>query len=576
MNKKEVKSKSRNLFGKNITPIRSLPTYVMPDVEKAQETFVKELNAPGGGGVEIFQSPPAQTLDERIAKVKSLKKRSKQELVDIVADDKLFRYDKKLKSAVKDTTKEFLTTNAFTTLVHDVVLSEAATAYHDMHKKMAEESDEVSYLNRKCAEQAMELHRLQERIVAMEKSNQQSQPSSHQPPAESHRPPAEQPIDLEQDRVQLSESYDELVDYGPIDDFLLEPTPQGEQLEDNSTSDNLITDNLMSSSLAKRVSTFEATNNLTANRANALEATSLARGPMDYPNPPVPPEYPVPQRTMDFPATSPSVIVTTQSEIPFIMDTINYANVSKLWKYVQHTVLPHQKRPRAQYFSTNAFMSVDIRFEVAGEANHNLLTDEEFFNKLLRMLTTGHTLKSVSLKDMLIAQKYVMSPNVSIGLEVFNAFHKVEQFKDEVKTLTKEERKDIVRHVQAELWKGTETTPILKLFLRKLDDESRSNETYDLNIFAKQVCKVWVDFMKDYQLAHAETTRDESRKYSVAKATSNSNSTSGAKGGKTDKSKGKSSSSTSKSDKKRPAGDSTGNNNRSSDNPVCKVCGRQH
>ena len=62
MDKKQIKSKSRNLFNKKKSPVKPLPTYVMPEVEKAQEQFVKELTAPGGGGIEIFQSPPAQNI----------------------------------------------------------------------------------------------------------------------------------------------------------------------------------------------------------------------------------------------------------------------------------------------------------------------------------------------------------------------------------------------------------------------------------------------------------------------------------------------------------------------------------
>jgi hypothetical protein len=52
---------------------------------------------------------------------------------------------------------------------------------------------------------------------------------------------------------------------------------------------------------------------------------------------------------------------------------------------------------------------------------------------------------------MLIAQKYSMSPTSSNGLEVFHSFHKVEQYEDEVDTLSKEARKDIIRHVLTEL-----------------------------------------------------------------------------------------------------------------------------
>jgi hypothetical protein len=176
-----------------------------------------------------------------------------------------------------------------------------------------------------------------------------------------------------------------------------------------------------SNSQAKRVPYLEANSMSAARGSLNPEANSTSkRGYSDHIYPSAPLDYPV--------DSSPQVFVTTQGEVPFIMDNLNYANVSKLWKYIQHNnVRKYQQQARESYFSRTAYHAAVCRFEAAGEFDFRKYSDEEFFSKLLRFLTTGHSLKSVSLKDMLIAQKYSMSPNTSNGLEVYFAFHKVLQ-----------------------------------------------------------------------------------------------------------------------------------------------------
>jgi hypothetical protein len=110
--------------------------------------------------------------------------------------------------------------------------------------------------------------------------------------------------------------------------------------------------------------------------------------------------------------------------------------------------------------------------------------------------------------------------------------------------------------------------PTLRLFLRKLEEAMRDNEDYDLNIFAeKHVVRVWADFMVQYNLINADTTRDEYRKYSV-RLSSSSNSLSGSKGKADKSSKDKSNS----SKKRDPSHIAT----RPGELPQCKVCGHNH
>ena len=94
------------------------------------------------------------------------------------------------------------------------------------------------------------------------------------------------------------------------------------------------------------------------------------------------------------------------------------------------------KQSWVSYFSKTAYRAARCRFEAAGEFNYAEYSDEEFFSKLLRFLTSGNSIKSVTLKDMLISQKYNMSPSSSNGLEVYFAFHKVSQYDEEVDDLS--------------------------------------------------------------------------------------------------------------------------------------------
>ena len=102
------------------------------------------------------------------------------------------------------------------------------------------------------------------------------------------------------------------------------------------------------------------------------------------------------------------------------------------------------------------------------DTSYDLYTDDVFFTKLLRMLNTNIKTKTNSLKDQLMAQRFLM-PSGSTGLEVFNAVRKIERYKEEVESMSREDMKLVVKHIQCELWKAHSDDNSMKAFLRALD-----------------------------------------------------------------------------------------------------------
>ena len=185
------------------------------------ETSSRGLNAP--------------KTDEIAVKEKFLKRKTKQELVELLADDEVFRYDKRLKIAVEENANKISTAPAFTNLVANIVAAEATSAYNVLSNKLALGSEEISNWNRRYVEQTMVLGQLQDRLTAMEKSNAYLQRTISKPPAEETSNYLDHYKDLDrrwddEDLVNYSQSPLEVDEEFDME-VLPEPSPQGEALE---------------------------------------------------------------------------------------------------------------------------------------------------------------------------------------------------------------------------------------------------------------------------------------------------------------------------------------------------------